>query len=46
MEDVSKKCTEIDNLYVLNEVCLDTFYALFLSKVFSFAYMYILKYIN
>lgn len=46
MEDVYKKFTEIDNLYIFNEVYSDTLYALFISKVFSFAYMYILKDIN
>lgn len=46
MEDVLKKCIEIDNLYVFNEVCLDIFYVLFMLKVFSFVYMYIFKDIN
>lgn len=46
MEDVLKKCIEIDNLYVFNEVSLDIFYVLFLLKVFNFVYMYIFKDIN
>lgn len=40
MEDVLKKCIEIDNLYVFNEVCLDIFYVLLLLKVFSVVYIF------
>lgn len=39
MEDVYENFTVTDNLYIFNEVYSDTLYALFISKVFSLAYI-------